>query len=127
MEKNLPANTTKVNIVKADPLIAGKTLFRINLLLPYPLSDNQIDDWLDNIKRLEPNVSIETLNLIIDHFLTGHYKWNSHEALQNIFSAINTYKQELKDIEIMLFNQAKIDAEELGLSIEECLAIRKQI
>lgn len=127
MEKNLPANTTKVNIVKSDPVIAGKTLFRINLLLPYPLSDNQIEDWIDNIKRLEPNISIQTLNLIIDRFLTKHYKWNSHEALQNIFAAINLYKEELKKLQQEELNQARIDADESGLSIEEVLTIKKQI
>jgi hypothetical protein len=127
MEKNLPANTTKASIAKTDPIIAGKTIFRINLLLPYPLSDNQIEDWLDNIKRLEPNISVQTLNLIIDRFLTGHYKWNSHEALQNIFAAISSYKAELKLIEDGLLNQARIDAEESGLPIEECIAIRHQL
>jgi hypothetical protein len=127
MEKNLPANTTKVSIAKIEPQIAGQTLFRINLLLPYPLSDNQIEDWIDNIKRLEPNISIQTLNLIIDRFLTGHYKWNSHEALQNIFAAITLYKAELKYAEVKAINQARIDAEESGLSIEECIAINHQL
>jgi len=127
MEKNLPANTTKASIAKIDPILAGKTLFRINLLLPYPLSDNQIEDWLDNIKRLEPNISVQTLNLIIDRFLVGHYKWNSHEALQNIFSAITLYKAEMKYNEMMLLNQARIDAEESGLAVDECINIRKQL
>lgn len=66
-----------------------KQIFSINQLVAFPLSETQMEDWATTLKRLAPNVTNETLQIVLDKFATNRTKWNEKQGIQNIFRGID--------------------------------------
>jgi hypothetical protein len=82
----------------------GKELYRLNMLLPYPLSGTAIADWAKCINELAPYATPEMLKSIIDKFITNNAEYDYKKGIQNIFIALRPYSQNKltqKDIDDM--------------------------
>ncbi len=91
--KNLPqTTTTTTSIALLQPNIICKQLFCINQLVPFPLSETQIEDWSSTLKRLAPNVTDQQLQTVLDKFATNRTKWNEKQGIQNIFRGLELLK-----------------------------------
>ena len=93
----LQTNTMNQSIVKHEPVAVLKTIARANLVVSFPFSDIQIEDWMKNIIQMRPETTTEELNLVMDKFLDGRCKWNHKESLSNIFRGLNLLKLEPKE------------------------------
>lgn len=94
MDPNQQISTTSQSIVKHEPIVVLKTIARANLIVSFPFSDIQIEDWMKNILQMRPETTIEELNLVMDKFIDGRCKWNHKESLSNIFRGLNLLKLE---------------------------------
>lgn len=59
----------------------------INLILPYPLNDAQLERWASTINRLRPDWEVEKLERIVDSFISGDREWQINKGISNIFLA----------------------------------------
>lgn len=63
----------------------AKQVYQINQLIPYPLTDIQIEDVSKSLSELLPELNSEDLKTIIDRFKMNHYEWDRTKVIQNIF------------------------------------------
>jgi hypothetical protein len=71
--------------LKQKEVEISKIAYQINLILPYPLNDFQIADWGKCINRFIPELKLETLQAIVDMFVTGQMEYDKNIGVQNIF------------------------------------------
>lgn len=71
----------------------GKELYRLNLILPYPLSGSALADWAKCINELTPSATPETLRVIINKFIANDLEYDYKKGIQNIFIALRPYQQ----------------------------------
>jgi hypothetical protein len=77
-----------------DQFSIGKELYRLNMLLPYPLSGTAIADWAKCINELAPFATPEMLRNIINKFISNDLEYNYKKGIQNIFIALRPYQQD---------------------------------
>lgn len=80
---------TFMNSLSIVDKVTCKTIAAVNMVVSYPISDTQIEDWTTTIYRLRPNVTLEQLQLVMDKFLDGRTKWDHREGLPNIIRGID--------------------------------------
>lgn len=65
-----------------------------NHVVQFPFPAEQIAEWVKILKDSRPEVTTETLKLVIMKFLDGRSKWNHKESLPNIFRGLELLKIE---------------------------------
>lgn len=89
-----------MDIIKRNHLIEvnkelAKQVYQINQLVPYPLSDIQIEDIAKSLEELVPELTPMQLKKMIDRFKIGYYEWDKTKVIQNIFKNLaNTMKED---------------------------------
>jgi hypothetical protein len=63
----------------------SKALYPINNLLPFPLTDTQLEDWSKFILEQEPVFDTRYLSVIFNYFITGKYKLDGRITVMDIF------------------------------------------
>jgi len=83
------ANILQVGNRKLTPkeINIALTIADINMILAYPLNDNQIEQWAHTIERLRPHWDVEKLEKIVDSFISGDREWQVNKGISNIFLA----------------------------------------
>lgn len=71
----------------------GKLVYQMNLLAPYPLSDQSIIEWSKCIDELMPDLKLETLKEAIDNMKLGKLEYDKNLGIQNIFLAIRSLER----------------------------------
>lgn len=103
-----------------------ETIFKVNLLVSFPITNSQIEDWAAKIQQLSPETTIDELNNIIDLFATNKLHWDRNIGVQNIIYGI----KHLNDIKIKskldLLHKLKCEALELGFPIDEYIKLHKE-
>ena len=84
-------NNSSLSIVNLD---LAKQVYQINQLVPYPLSDVQIEDIARSLDRLVPELTPELLGLMMDRFKYGYYQWDRTQLIQNIFNNLGSILSE---------------------------------
>lgn len=56
----------------------------VNMLIAYPISDNQITDWTRTIDRLVPDLDLNVLGDILDQYKFDRLEWDKSKGIQNI-------------------------------------------
>lgn len=76
-----------------------KVLWKFNLIIAYPLTDSMLESWINNLLRLQPEITIEQLDEVMDKFITGEVEFFPNKGLTNIFLALNKNKKkfDIKD------------------------------
>jgi len=64
-------------------------VWRLDMILSFPLSEQQIESWARHIIRLCPDVTKERLEEIIDKYLTGEWTYDKDQGIANIIWHIN--------------------------------------
>lgn len=116
--QKLPS-TTRQSIAKIEKKNVCKIIFKINLLVPYPLTDRQIEDWSNEIVRLCPQTSPEDLLEIIDKFMVGRYVWDNKSGIQNMFKAIKHFENEKIKRKNKLIEKWNFEGKPYGISFED--------
>lgn len=70
-----------------------KALWKVNLLIAYPLSDAMIEVWGKHLIRLCPDVKVDELDKIMDKFISGEIEYVANKGLANIVKILkpNTF------------------------------------
>jgi hypothetical protein len=76
-----------------EQITIGKELYRLNMLLPYPLSGTAIEDWAKCINELAPYAKPDMLRTIINRFISNDLEYDYKKGIQNIFIALRSYNQ----------------------------------
>lgn len=71
-----------------------KVLWKVNLIVAYPLTDVMIESWANHLLRLRPQVTIEQLDKILDKFITGEYEYVTNKGLSNIILVIDKQQKQ---------------------------------
>ena len=66
-------------------------LININKILYIPLSDCFLNEWALSIDELEPEITPEILECIINKFINNEIKYDFDKGIQNIFKGFNIY------------------------------------
>lgn len=66
-----------------------KVLWKVNLMVAYPLTDAMIESWANYLIKEKPKLTIEQLNKIIDSFIKGERNYVLNKGITNIFLALN--------------------------------------
>lgn len=76
----------------------AKQIYQINLLIPYPLADSQIEDFANTLEELIPELTPVQLKRMIDRFKVGVYEWDRNKLIQNIFKyAMTIIAEDIKN------------------------------
>jgi hypothetical protein len=92
---NQPANTSDEDYLKQ--------LAQVNLLTSFPINDDYLRAWCKSIRELVPELTAQTLKIIIDQMKLGGLPYDSKKGIQNI---IEGYKLILKDLIISRSQEA---------------------
>ena len=123
-QNNKPTTPTQhLSIAICQPCDVAAALFKVNLLSPFPVPDEKIEDWTLTVQRLCPETTIEELNTIIDLFATNKLHWDRNIGIQNIIYGI----KHLNDIKLKsrldLLHRLKCEALELGFPLDEYIKL----
>jgi len=66
----------------------AKMVWRLDMVLSYPLDESQIETWSKHILRLCPDVTAERVSEIVDKFLTGEWDFDKDKGIANIIWSI---------------------------------------
>lgn len=61
---------------------------RVNMMLDWPIKEEDMIDWARTIERLDPDVTKEELSQVFDGFITGRYEYRKDRGIRNIFEAL---------------------------------------
>jgi hypothetical protein len=78
-------NNSSLSTVEID---LARQIYQINLLIPYPLTDSQIEDFSRTLQELVPELTPAQLKRMIDRFKMGIYEWDRNKMIQNIFKYV---------------------------------------
>lgn len=67
----------------------AKQVYHINQLIPFPLTDIQIEDIAKSLEELIPELTPQQLKKMIDRFKFGYYEWDKTKGIQNIFKNLS--------------------------------------
>lgn len=67
----------------------AKVVWRLDMIMAFPLDDLQIQSWANTITRLCPDVEPERVAEIVDKFLTGEWAYDKDQGIANIIWHIN--------------------------------------
>jgi hypothetical protein len=89
MEKRnlLPAQQTHVHLLTACKPIA-KELVRVNHLVGFPMSGEDIQEWSIQLYELVPNLDTSRLHFLLNEFAMDHIEWDKNKGIQNIFNGL---------------------------------------
>jgi len=68
----------------------AKIIYKVNMLVSYPLSDQQIEDWSTTLSGLYSELDLVLLSSIIKEFILDAREWDHRKGIQNITLAIRT-------------------------------------
>lgn len=92
MELQKNQNSIKVELV-------GCELFKLNLLVNYPYSDELIEFMAKTLIDMMPSLNIDTLKELMDKYLRGVRKYNKENGITQIY----------KDLTALELHHANID------------------
>ena len=75
------------NLTTSDRI--GAELFKLNLLVVYPYSDETIDYMAKTLLRIMPDVKLESLAMLMDKYLTGVKGFNKENGFAQIVKDLN--------------------------------------
>lgn len=78
------------NLINSD--LIGVELYKLNLLVSYPYSDETIDYMAKTLLRIMPEVNLESLSKLMDKYLMG----------VRSFSKENGFAQIVKDLKVIM-------------------------
>lgn len=73
---SMPLNTREVEI-------AG-IVWHVNLLVAFPLSDQQLEAWAKSINEILPELDLSKLSALITDMKKGTITWDYHLGIQNL-------------------------------------------
>lgn len=88
----LPAAKGEVTLSQKEIEIIG-VIVDVNALVSFKLTDTELEHWARILNRLKPDLDESDLCKIMDNFLLGKTEWDARLGIQNIFKALNAYKQ----------------------------------
>lgn len=89
MEKSLNTqNHSLPTILEDEKIKITIELASVNTLMPYPVSDSMIEKWGRSLIRIEPRVTLEEIEGLMDSFMKGDIEYNPKEGIQNIFKGL---------------------------------------
>lgn len=87
MDKQLQQVSSQ-NTLSVKEVDIAVEVYKVNLLVPYPLKDYQIDEWAICINKIYPDLDPNLLNRIFEKMMKDEIQWNPKKGIQNIFIAI---------------------------------------
>jgi len=69
--------------------LIGGELFKLNLLVVYPYSDETIDYMAKTLLRIMPDVSLQSLTFLMDKYLTGLRSFKKENGFAQIVKDLN--------------------------------------
>lgn len=75
----------------------------VNMLMGFAVEAEQIVRWAQDVARLEPNLDMEKLALLMDCFKTEEIVWDKTVGIQNIFRGLKRIKrsEQTNELEIL--------------------------
>ena len=70
--------------------MVGWELYKLNLVVSYPYSDDLIEYMAKTILRVMPEVKLEILKELTDNYIMGVRKFNKDDGVSQIFRDIKT-------------------------------------
>jgi len=89
---------TQIELSKEKKEEYCKAVWKINMMLSYPMTDGMIESIVSNILRLRPETTINDLNNVIDDFLTNKREYIASKGISNIFRELEKLNESKKDI-----------------------------
>jgi len=62
----------------------GKMVWRLDMVVAFPLSETQIETWSKHILRLCPEATVERISEVVDMYLTGQWDFDKDKGIANI-------------------------------------------
>jgi len=75
-------------VLKQKQTEVAKIVWRLDMVMAYPLDETQIETWSSHILRLCPDVTAERVSEIVDKYLTGEWYFDRNQGIANIVWAI---------------------------------------
>lgn len=90
MQQEQQAGTRQTSIANNPKLRAMARILavKINSVLPFPLTAEQVEDWVTIIDELRNWVTPEHLDKVANRFVTGTLNWDRNLGIQNLFRGI---------------------------------------
>ena len=94
-----------------------KVLWKVNLMLAYPLTDAMIESWVKYLVKERPDLTIEQLDKVVDSFIKGERNYVLNKGITNIFLALKEDVPEFEydyssGLDINEFNRLKKEHEQ---------------
>jgi hypothetical protein len=61
---------------------------RVNLLVSFPLTREDIIIWTKDVERIVPEIDRDGLKFLFDCFSTEAIEWDKNKGIQNIFAGL---------------------------------------
>lgn len=58
------------------------------MVMSYPLTETQIEQWSETIARLRPEATTEQISWVIDRFLSGVWEFDKDLGIANIIRGL---------------------------------------
>lgn len=78
-----------------------KALVRINQLVPYPLTADDIYDWAMSIERIATGVEPFAISFVIDQYMMGVMEYDKSKGIQNIFTGLKKIEKTEKGYQVI--------------------------
>ncbi len=87
MENQLQKVNQSINLTDKQLSIA-LLVVEVNMLIPYALTDTQIENWSRTIDRLMPDIDLKLFGDVLDEYKLDIREWDKTKGIQNILGAL---------------------------------------